>query len=71
LYIRKIGVVLAVLGGFQLGARHQRKEYNLMLLRNYHRFDSCFKDALETGDARYLRWVDEVEKGEDVEGVLW
>lgn len=54
LYIRKVAVVISALAAFQIGVRHQVKEYNLFLLRNYHKFDQCFKDALETGDSRYL-----------------
>lgn len=61
MFIRKVGVVIGGLAGYQIGARHQVKEYNLYLLRNYHLFDKSFKDALETGDSRYLAeyWNDE------------
>lgn len=53
-FIRKVGVSVVALLGFQLGARYERKQYNLFLLRNYHLFDQRFKDALETGDSRYM-----------------
>lgn len=54
LYIRKVVVTVTALAAYQLGVRHQTKEYNLFLLRNYHKFDQRFKDALETGDSRYI-----------------
>ena len=53
-YIRKIGLVFAILGGFQIGARSDRRDYNIFLMNNYQKFSPQFKLALSTGDARYL-----------------
>lgn len=60
LYIRKLAVAASIALGYQVGARHQVKQKNLFLLNNYHLFDRSFKDALETGDSRYLAhyWKD-------------
>ena len=53
-YIRKLGLAFAVIGGFQLGARSDRRDYNIFLMNNYQQFSPQFKLALSTGDARYL-----------------
>ena len=53
-YIRKLGLAFAIFGGFQLGARSDRRDYNIFLMDNYHHFSPEFKLALSTGDARYL-----------------
>jgi hypothetical protein len=53
-YIRKVGVAVASLAAYQIGIRQQQKDYNLMLLNNYQNFGQEFRDALETGDSRYL-----------------
>lgn len=54
LYIRKLGVLVSAAAAYQIGVRQQVKDYNLMLLNNYPQFDKEFKDALETGDSRYI-----------------
>ena len=41
--------------GFFLGLRQQRKHENLFLMKNYKHFSEDFKNALMTGDARYMR----------------
>jgi hypothetical protein len=53
-FIRKVGVVAVTALCYQVGVRQQVKDYDLMLLNNYHAFDQEFRDALETGDSRYL-----------------
>lgn len=67
LYIRKVAVVLSAIVSFQIGVRHQVKQENLYLLRNYPKFDQAFKDALETNDSRYMLeyfQVDETQGGD-------
>ena len=62
LYVRPSRMVLAYCGmllvpptGYFLGLRQQRKHQNLFLMKNFKHFSEEFKNALMTGDARYMR----------------
>ena len=61
LYIRKLGFVFSMLAGFQIGARKDRRNYNLWLMKNYRGFSDDFKLALHTGDARYIEKYDTID----------
>ena len=54
-YIRKMALTFGVVTGLFTAKKHYVRDYNLALLKNFHRFDKSFQDALETGDSRYLR----------------
>jgi len=47
--------------GFQIGARKDRRDYNIWLMKNYKNFSNEFKLALHTGDARYIERYDVLE----------
>jgi hypothetical protein len=56
-YIRKVMPLLFANFGFFLGMKHERNAQNQFLLRNYGGFTKSVREALHTGDARYLRHI--------------
>ena len=67
--MRGVGTAVAIFAGFQIGVRQKKKKQAIFLLKNYKNFDQCFKDALQTGDARYLvDYIPDLKKVRD--GIL-
>lgn len=56
-YLRFFAVIGLLNLGWFLGVKHERREFHKFQLRHFKNFDKNVQDALQSGDARYLRHI--------------
>ena len=54
-FMRSLFPLTAGIIGFIIGIRREVKDNDMFLLRNFKNFEQDVKDALQTGDSRYVR----------------
>jgi hypothetical protein len=55
IYFRGLSVATCAFCGWWTSVRTRSREHDIFMMRNYKHFGHELRDALATGDARYLR----------------